>query len=131
MGLSCSTCISDIKITGFGWYTYNCLLEAESNNGMQNASLNGRVSCGSVGGFISQNEEPLMATLKVFPNSASDLVTIIGIESGMTLEVYNQLGQLVKKTICQDEPKFEISKLPPDFYTFYVPELKKGSKIII
>jgi len=132
VGSTCPTCISDIKITGLSWYTFNCILDAESSNGTLNAATNGRIACGSVGGYISEQEQKdRMFNLSVFPNPSNSWVTFEGVERYSEVQVYNQLGQLVMQSKLDASLNLDLSNLNAGMYSVFFPSLGEGLKVLL
>lgn len=104
-----------IPIQGFGTYTVRSI-------------FNGRTSpLSSSLTIMSSNKFTAAAKFEVFPNPATDKVTIKTTATG-TLEILNTLGQAVITQTATDTNEINLSKLAKGVYTV---RFNGGSKILV
>ncbi len=93
----------------FGW-------DPDSNTWLNNTKF-----IYSGGEVLTGNIEPVKNdwNILLFPNPASDFVTITGINNGVEFEIYNLLSEVVSTGILQQH-KIDISVLPKGIYLLHI-----------
>lgn len=127
----CPTCATDLNIVGMGWYQLSCILHAETQASIYNATTNGRLNCGSIGGVIGFDEVNEAAKYEIFPNPTNGGINFKGDLKGELVQVYNAQGKLIQSQVIGELQYLEIEKPVPGIYFVKVPNLNISWKIIL
>ena len=72
---------------------------------------------GTSGSTLSINEVELtIVNLKVYPNPASDYITIYGLKKDKNYEIYNLIGQQIRKGTISNKEKIDVQNLIKGIY---------------